>query len=167
MRGRSFCCVVASRCWILRSRRSASALFLPAKFRGPLIIAYSLLPIAYYLLPIAYCLLPNVIAYCLCLAGCIRRPGCTLPPNAYCLRMHTASECIRPPNAFGRRMHSAADAFGGPPGVAGRPGGSNQARMQSISLLPIAYTGLLPTMAYCLQWILQERNTRLKVHTTF
>ena len=22
--------------------------------------------------------------------------------DAYCLRMHTASECIRPPNAFGR-----------------------------------------------------------------
>ncbi len=33
--------------------------------------------------------------------------------DAYCLRMHTASECIRLPNAFGRRMHSAADAFGG------------------------------------------------------
>ena len=48
-------------------------------------IAYCLLPIAYCLLPIAYCLLP--IAYCLCLAGCIRRPGCILPPNAYCLRV--------------------------------------------------------------------------------
>ena len=67
----------------------------------PLPIAYCLLPIAYCLLPIAYCLLP--IAYCLCLAGCIRRPGCILPPNAYCFRMHTASECIRPPNAFGGR----------------------------------------------------------------
>ena len=36
--------------------------------------------------------------------------------DAYCLRMHTASECIRLPNAFSRRMHSAAHAMGPGPG---------------------------------------------------
>ena len=71
----------------------------------------ALLPIAYCLLPIAYCLLP--IAYLDAFGGL----------DAYCLRMHTASECMLPLNAFGRRMHSAADAFGGPPGVAGRGAG--------------------------------------------
>ena len=59
---------------------------------------------------------PNIALLPIALFGCIRRPGCILPPNAYCLRMHTASECILPLNAFGRRMHSAAHAMGPGPG---------------------------------------------------
>ena len=70
-----------------------------------------ILPIAYCLLPIAYAWLDafgGLDAYC---------------RNAYCLRMHTASECIR------RQYAIKAEC--------------NQARMQSISLSPIAYC-LLP-----------------------
>ena len=61
------------------------------------------------------------------------------PPNA------SAAECIRRPNAFGGRMHSEAVCI---PRQYAIKAECNQARMQSISLLPIAYC-LLP-IAYCL-----------------
>ena len=47
------------------------------------------------------------------------------PPNAFGGRMHSAAECIQRQYAFGGSMHSEAVCI--------------QARMQSISLLPIAY----------------------------
>ena len=56
-----------------------------------------------------------------------------------------AAECIRRPNAVGGRMHSEAVCIRRQYAI---KADCNQARMQSISLLPIAYC-LLP-IAYCL-----------------
>ena len=95
-------------------------------------------------LDIAYCLL-RIALLPIALFGCIRRPGCILPLNAYCLRMHTASECIRLPNAFGRRMHSAADAFGGPPGVAPPPSAAEYIQR------PNAFRGSIHSEAVCIR----------------
>ena len=58
--------------------------------------------VSIYLVVFAYCLLP--FAYCLLPSDWLDAFGGL---DAYCLRMHTASECILPLNAFG-----------GPPGVA-------------------------------------------------
>ena len=114
----------------------------------------------------------GLIAYCL---GMHTASECILPRNAYCLGMHSAAgciqwpgqppgrppgrpaasplinqysmrpggraggraaECIRRPNAFGGRMHSEAVCI---PRQYAIKAECNQARMQSISLLPIAY----------------------------
>ena len=119
-------------------------------------IAYCLLPIfTHYLLPITYCLLPShylpkqaqvhamgpgpgplgppwLGAVPHRGAGGGATPGG--PPNA------SAAECIRRPNAFSGRMHSEAVCIRRQYAIKAE---CNQGRMQSISLLPIAYC-LLP-----------------------
>ena len=75
-------------------------------------------------------------------------PGGSHPGRAAeCIgrRMHLVAECIRRPNAFRGSMHSEAVCN---PRQYAIKAECNQARMQSISLLPIAYC-LLP-IAYCL-----------------
>ena len=102
------------------------------------------------LLAIAYCFWAGLLPIPLLCMGRTPRGllNILLPGRAAeCIgrRMHPAAECIRWPNAFRGSMHSEAVCIRRQYAIKAE---CNQGRMQSISLLPIAYC-LLP-IAYCL-----------------